>query len=114
MPPKFDPTEPSNAALISQFTQLGLSSVTATELVRQPKQGVPVKALIDNYKLNETRLDEKQAGALVKLGTGGGKLGEAEKGFVVQKIVKGDVKSVDQVTSELACPRLIICQVRRS
>lgn len=101
-PPKFNPADPATASLIAQFTQLGLSSVTATELVRQGKQGVAVKSLIDTYKLENITLDERQASALVKLATGGGKLGEGEKGFAVDKIVKGDVKSVDQATGELA------------
>lgn len=102
MPPKFDPTDPANASLIALFTQLGLPNTTATELVRQPKQGAAVKSLVETYKLENASLDEKQASAMVKLATGGGKLGEAEKGFVVQKVVKGDVKSADQVAGELA------------
>lgn len=101
MPPKLDPNSPANQALHAQFTKLGLSPATATELVRQPKQGAAVKALIEAYQLDKETLDEKTASALVKLAVGGGKLGEAEKGFAVQKVIKGDVTSNDQVTGEL-------------
>ena len=102
MPAKFDPNSPENASLISLFTSLGLSANTAAELVRQSKSAAPFKALIDECGLEGSRLDEKRAGALVKLGTSGGNLGPGERGFVVGKIVKGDVKTPDQVAGEYA------------
>jgi hypothetical protein len=101
MPPKFDPKTPENASLIQLFTSLGLPSNSATELVRQPKNSKPFKSLIEEYNLESTHLDERSAAALVKLSTSSGKLREAEKGFVVGKVVKGDLKSVDQVAGEL-------------
>lgn len=100
MPPKFDPTTPENAALIASFTQLGLNNTTATELVRQPKNGAAFKGLVEEFGLGGSTFDDKQAAALVKLSGSGGKLGPAEKGFIVEKIKAGDVKSVDQVTGQ--------------
>lgn len=102
MPAKVDTNSPENVALVAQFTALGLAPNSATELVKQPKSGLALKGLIEEYHLNDVQLEEKQAGALVKLATGGAKLGPAEKGFVVQKVVKGNVKSVDQVAGESA------------
>lgn len=108
MPPKFNADDPATAALISRFTTLGLAQGTATELVKQPKQGNAFTALIDEFKLEEqlaaggassSTLDERQASALVKLATTGGKLGQGEKGFVVQKVLKGDIRSADQVAA---------------
>ncbi|TYJ53430.1 glutamine-tRNA ligase [Cryptococcus floricola] len=101
MPPKFDPSAPENAELISLFQNLGLANKSATELVRQPKSGKAFKSLVDQYSLGNERFDEKQAGALVKLSSVGDKLSEEQKGWLVQKIVKGDVKSPDQVTAAL-------------
>ncbi|WVQ77217.1 glutamine-tRNA ligase [Cryptococcus sp. DSM 104548] len=101
MPPKFDPSAPENAQLISLFQNLGLANKSATELVRQPKSGKAFKSLIDQYNLGNERFDEKQAGALVRLSSVGDKLGEEQKGWLVQKIVKGDVKSPDQVAAAL-------------
>lgn len=104
MPPKFDPNSPENASLISLFTSLGLAPNSAIELVKQPKSGAAFKGLIDEFHLEGKSLTEKQAASLVKLGTGSGKLGPAEKGFVVEKILAGDVKSPDQVTGESKVP----------
>jgi glutaminyl-tRNA synthetase len=98
MPAKFDPASPENAVLIDQFTALGLSPNAATALVRQPKSSTPFKALIDEFNLTAVKLDEKAAGALVKLSASSDKLGSAEKGFAITKIVKGDIKSADQVS----------------
>lgn len=102
MPPKFDPKSPENASLISYFSQLGLSNNTATELVRTPKSGVAFKALLEENALADKHFDEREATALVKLSAAGGKLGPAERGYIVQKIIKGDLKSSDQVAGKLA------------
>lgn len=98
MPPKFDPKAPENASLISLFESLGLSNNAAVNLVRTPKSATPFKALIDDYNLSGKSFDEKQASALLKLSATGGKLEGPDRGFVVEKIVKGDLKSPDQVT----------------
>lgn len=100
MPPKFDPKSPENAALIDQFTSLGLSENAAVNLVRTPKQATPFKALIDEYSLGGRTFDEKQAAALVKLSAIGGGLQPPERGYVVDKIVGGALKSPDQVAGE--------------
>lgn len=105
MPPKFDPTTPENASLIDLFTSLGLAQNSATELVRQPKAGAAFQSLIDECKLKGTTLDERQAGALVKLSTSAGKLGRSQRGYVVDRILKGDVRSSDQVAGELVPDR---------
>ncbi|KAL7421559.1 Glutaminyl-tRNA synthetase [Cryptotrichosporon argae] len=99
MPPKFDPTAPENATLISLFASLGLSSSAATELVRQPKSGAAFKALVDAHGLGGKTFDERQAQALVKLSAVGGKLCAEEKAYVVQKIEKGDLRAPDQVAA---------------
>jgi glutaminyl-tRNA synthetase len=102
MPPKFDPANPATAALISRFTTLGLAGPTATELVRQPKSGVALAGLMDEYKLDGKTFDQTAAGALVKLSTAGAKLGPAEKGYVVKRIEEGAIKTPDQVAGKLA------------
>ena len=96
--------------LTSLFTSLGLAPKTASELARQPKAATPFKALIDTHGLAGKELSEKQAAALVKLSAGGGKLGPAERGYVVEKIVKGDVKSPDQVTGELQSDTVMVAR----
>ena len=97
---KASTSSPEAEALVQLFTSLGVAPKTAVELVRQPKNGVPFKALIDEYKLEDEKLSEKQASALVKLSTTGGKLGPREKGYVVEKVVKGDLNNTEQVAGE--------------
>lgn len=97
MPPKFDPTKPENAALISAFAALGLSTNSATELVRTPKSGKAFQALVDEYGLSGKTFEEKQANALVKLSAVGAKLSPEARKYVVDRIVGGDLKSPDQV-----------------
>lgn len=115
MPPKFDPNSPENAPLIQLFQNLGLASNSATELVRQPKSGKAFKSLIDEYGLADNKYDEKQAGALVKLSSVSAKLDKEQKDFLVQKIVKGDVKTPDQVTGRWPmthCCERVLCVLR--
>lgn len=100
MPPKFDPKSPENASLIEQFTNLGLSNNAAVNLVRTPKQATPFKALIEDYNLSGRNFDEKQAAALVKLSAAGSGLQPPERGYVVDEIIGGSLKSPDQVTGE--------------
>ena len=101
MPPKFDPGAPENASLINLFTSLGLAQNSATELVRQPKSGAALKSLIDEYHLDGKTRDEKQAAALVKLSTARTKLGGRQKGYIVEKIGKGDLRTPDQVAGKM-------------
>lgn len=100
MPPKFDPTKPENAALISAFAALGLSTNSATELVRTPKSGKVFQALVDEHSLSGQTFEEKQANALVKLSATGSKLSPEARKYVVDRIVSGDLKSPDQVAGE--------------
>lgn len=101
MPPKFDPNTLENVSLISLFTSLGLTPNSATELVRQPKSSSAFKSLIDEYHLEGSNTDERQAAALVKLSAVGAKLGKELRGYIMDRILKGDVRSPDQVAGRL-------------
>jgi glutaminyl-tRNA synthetase len=106
MPPKFDPTKPENAALISAFAALGLGANSATELVRTPKSGKAFQALVDEYGLAGKTFEEKQANALVKLSAVGAKLSSDARKYVVERIVSGDLKSPDQVAGKSGARRV--------
>jgi glutaminyl-tRNA synthetase len=108
MPPKFDPKSPEVQELISLFGKVGLSEKAATELVRQPKSAAPFKALVEDFGLAKESHDEKVASNLVKLSASCGKLGQGEKAYAVERILKGDLKTADQVAGALASFR---CQV---
>ena len=105
MPPKFDPKAPEVKELTDLFEKVGLTNKAATDLVRQPKSAAPFKALVDEYNLSSSMLDEKVAATLVKLSGGMSKLGPAEKGYAVERIVAGDIKTPDQVSGGLITGR---------
>lgn len=100
MPPKFDPTKPENAALIKSFEGLGLSTNSATELVRTPKAGNAFRALVDENGLSGKTFETNQANALVKLSAVGTKLSPETRKYVLHRVVGGDLKSPDQVAGE--------------
>jgi glutaminyl-tRNA synthetase len=97
MPPKYDPNSPEAKELVALFQSVGLSEKSAADLARQPKSASPFKALIEEFNLKAEALDEKTAGTLVKLSGAYGKLALGEKGYAVQKVLKGDLKTPDQV-----------------
>lgn len=100
MPPKFDPNSPEAQELTALFVKVGLSQKAAVDLVRQPKSAAPFKALIEEFQLATSPVDEKTAGTLVKLSASAGKLGPAERGHAVERVLQGDVKTPDQVTGK--------------
>lgn len=100
MPPKFDPTKPEVAALIKEFEAVGLSTNSATELVRTPKAGNAFRALVDGNGLSGKSFENNQANALVKLSAVGTKLPPNALKYVLDRIVEGDLKSPDQVAGE--------------
>ena len=103
MPPKFDPNSPEAQELTALFVSVGLPQKAATDLVRRPKSAAPFKALIQDFQLTTrtSEIDEKKAAVLVKLSAGCGKLAQGEKGYAVEKILKGDIKTPDQISGWL-------------
>lgn len=102
MPPKFDLNSPEVKELVELFTKVGLTYKASTDLVRQPKSATPFKALVEDFQLANESHDEKTASNLVKLSAGCAKLEQGEKGYAVQKILNGDLKTADQVAGEPA------------
>lgn len=98
MPPKFDPKDPAVASLIATFQTLGLSSSKATDAARNPKNAAILKEIVDSNDLSSRGLDEKRAALVATLAIQSGNLGEKERSYVVDAIVDGRLKSVDQVS----------------
>lgn len=95
---KADPNNP----LVTKFKSLGLPQAKAVEAAKSPKSAAILQDLIDNYALVNEKggLDEKTAGLVVALSGNLSKtdsVGEAEKKYVLDKILEGKLKSVDQV-----------------
>lgn len=97
---KFDPAAPENAELIARFERFGLTTNSATELVRTPKSGTAFRALVDETGLEGKAFPTSQANALVKLSATGSKLSPDARKYIVQRIEDGSVVSPDQVAGE--------------
>lgn len=104
MPPKSKPptADPSSDPTLLLFQSLGLPPSKAIEANKNPKVAATLRGLIEAHAL--TGLDEKRAvlitalaGALAKVD-----FGPDESGFVVQDVLDGRLKSVDQVSGEYA------------
>jgi len=111
------PTDPNLDTLIPLFRSIGLSQSKATEAAKSSKSAATLKSLIEKYRLAERDhdggLQEKQAGLVaafaVQIAKSGG-LGDGEETYVLDKILEGGLKSVDQVTgtsSLVHCVKLL-------
>lgn len=99
MPPKFNPSEPAIAALISSFRAIGLTESKAIEAARSPKNAAALKALIDRADLSsEEKLDEKKATLIASFSNAASKLDDLAKLYVVRAIIDGRIKSGEQVS----------------
>lgn len=94
-PPKGTP--PETAAYINLFKSIGLSQAKASEAAKSAKSAALLQGLIERYALTGGRIDEKQAGLVAALAVQGVKVGEDERGYIVQAIIDGRLKSTDQV-----------------
>src|SRR5712691_1985199 len=102
-PPKGTP--PENATYINLFKSIGLTQAKASEAAKSAKSAALLQDLIERHALTGGRIDEKQAGLVAALAVQGAKIGEDERGYVVDAIVDGRLKSTDQVngTSQRPC-----------
>ncbi|THV08374.1 glutaminyl-tRNA synthetase [Dendrothele bispora CBS 962.96] len=87
-------------ALVSLFKSIGLTQAKAAEAAKSPKAATTLKDLIAKYSLTSQGLDEKQAGLVAALAGQLAKTPNVDAGkeeFVLNKILDGSLKSVDQV-----------------
>ncbi|KAL0570093.1 Glutaminyl-tRNA synthetase [Marasmius crinis-equi] len=89
--------------LISLFKSIGLSQAKAVEAAKSPKAAATLKNLIDKYSLTsrDGGVNEKTAGLIAALAGQLAKTDVDENGekFVLDRILDGKLKSVDQVTA---------------
>ena len=101
MPPKPTLTTEEIDALATKFETIGLNPVKARDAAKSSKIAEPLKHLIEAFKLSERPVNEKQASLLVHLAPPSLKLaGDKERGYIVDKITNGELKSTDQVNGE--------------
>jgi len=101
MPPKPTPTAEEIDTLAAKFGTIGLNQAKAKDAAKSPKIAEPLKHLFETFKLSERSVNDKQASLLVHFAPPSSKLaGDQERGYIVDKIVGGKLKSTDQVNGE--------------
>lgn len=87
--------------LIPLFKSIGLNQSKAAEAAKSPKTAAVLEAIINNNPTVAAGLDEKRSGLIVALAGSLAKtdgLDLPERDYVVNKILDGKLKSVDQVS----------------
>ena len=101
MAPKPTPTTEEIETLAAKFEAIGLNQAKAKDAAKSPKIAEPLKHLVETFKLSERLVGDKQASLLVHFAPPSSKLaGDQERGYIVDKIIDGKLKSTDQVNGE--------------
>jgi glutaminyl-tRNA synthetase len=110
MPPKAKsaPSDAETSVLVELFQSIGLTQSKASDVAKSPKIAEPLKSLIERSELSGRPLEEKQAGLLVSYAPLSGKLrDDEERRCIVDRILDGKLKSVDQITGEYLLNRCL-------
>lgn len=94
---------PENEPLVRLFQSIGLTQSKALEAAKSAKPAAILKEIIDENEIAAKGSDEKRAGLLVALSNALSKspgISRAGKDYVLDRILDGDLKSVDQVNGE--------------
>lgn len=101
MAPKPTPTTEEIETLATKFESIGLNQAKAKDAAKSSKIAEPLKHLVETFKLSERSVGDKQASLLVHFAAPSSKLaGDQERGYIVDKIIDGKLKSTDQVNGE--------------
>lgn len=112
MPPKPTLTTEEIDALTAKFETIGLNKAKAKDAAKSSKIAEPLKHLVETFGLAERSVNDKQASLLVYLAPPSSKLpGDQERGYVVDRIIDGKLKSTDQVNGEFDI--LVACGTSR-
>jgi len=103
------PADASSDPMVILFKSIGLSQSKAVEANKNSKSATVLKDLIEKYNLVAAGLNEKQAVLVTAYAGNIAKavaIGDDEKSFIVADILKGHLKSVDQVSGECSTTNL--------
>ena len=111
MPPKAPSAD--TVELIELFKSIGLTQSKAAEAAKSPKSAATLKEIIEKKGLAGKTLDEKTSVLLAAVAVQSSKLGEDERGYAVDAILDGRLKSTDQVSGNgaLWCSPLNIVSI---
>lgn len=111
MPPKAPSAD--TAELIELFKSIGLTQSKAAEAAKSPKSAATLKDIIEKKQLVGKSLDEKTSVLLAAVAVQGSKLGEDERGYAVDAILDGRLKSTDQVSGNMIVSCLMLASAQR-
>lgn len=84
--------------LIPLFVKIGLSESKAKDTAKNKKLAPTLETVIDEAKVRESGCDKERGVLLYSLATTVTKGALEHLPFIVQKIMKGDLKTTDQVS----------------
>lgn len=101
MPPPKAAHSAETVELIELFKSIGLTQAKAAEAAKNPKSATVLKDIIEKKQLVGQALDEKTSVLLAAAAVQSSKLGDDERGYAVDAILDGRLKSTDQVSGTL-------------
>nr|ASF90247.1 hypothetical protein SPAR05597 [Bartheletia paradoxa] len=105
MPPKFDPSSPETATVLSLFASLGLTDKQSVDIARNAKLSASLKSVIEEGNIVPSKDWDARRGPLIAhlAGIKPGKWDNAANGtgrkYVTAAIVDGRLLSIDQVNA---------------
>ncbi len=108
MPPKAKKAEPGDPSVEPLFTSLGLAPSRIKNVLQSSRSTDAVAHVIRTCDLEGSQWDEKTAGLVVEVASEfeGGKIGDRDVKYLVERIKEKDLKSADQVKGERICTDL--------
>lgn len=97
MAPKLDVNDPQVARLLKLFATISLTGQRAQDTVKNAKYARSLEQVIHALRLDEANLDAKTSSAVVVAASSGADLAPAAREYVVKRVVKGDLKTTDQI-----------------
>ena len=101
MAPKLDTNDPQVARLIELFATISLTGQRAADTIKNPKYARALEHTITALQLDRQGLDAKTGSAVVVAASSGAELPEAKLDYIVQRVLKKDLVSTDQI--QTAC-----------
>ena len=97
MAPKLDVNDPQVARLLDLFAKISLTGQRAQDTVKNAKYARSLEQVIHALRLDEANLDAKTSSAVVVAASNGADLAPEAREYVVRRVLKGDLKSTDQI-----------------
>jgi hypothetical protein len=101
MPPKSENPDLASDSWVPLFTSVGLTHPQAIEAVKNPKGAAVLKTLIEDYRLADVQLTQKQAILVAAFAVQAAKsetLVEGKRDLIVREVLEERLLSVDQVS----------------